>query len=125
MIFKFGMRKTTIMFNLIEIVAFMPIGECVSDAFYIDFRIKPEIAGHILATVLHVTLSYFTKVWTRASSIVILSWLLIGLFLFLLEAGEHRHVNISEIGIFEIETGLDEKVLSVTNRDFDFRVRDA
>ena len=73
MIFKFGMRKTTIMFNLFEIVAFMPIGECVSDAFYIDFRIKPEIAGHILATVLHVTLSYFTKVCTRASSIVILS----------------------------------------------------
>ena len=47
------------------------------------------------------------------------------MFLFLLEAGEHRHVNISEIGILEIETGLDEKVLSVTNRDSDFRVRDA
>ena len=125
MIFELGMRKTTIVWNLVEIGAFMPIGECVSGAFYIDFRMKPEIADLLLATVLNVTLSYFTKVCTRACSIVILNWLLIGVFLFLLEAAEHRHVNISEIGIDEIETGLDEKVLSVTKRDYDFRVRDA
>ena len=47
------------------------------------------------------------------------------MFLFLLEAAEYRHVNISEIGISQVETGLNEKVLSVTNTDYDFRVRDA
>ena len=125
MIFELGMRKTTIVWNLVEIGAFMPIGERVSGAFYIDFRMKPEIADHLLATVLNVTLSYFTKVCTRVSSMVILSWLLIGVFLFQLETDENRHVNISEIGIFEIETGLHQKVLSVTNRDSDFLVGNA
>ena len=47
------------------------------------------------------------------------------MFLFQLETDENRHVNISEIGIFEIETGLHQKVLSVTNRDSDFLVGNA
>ena len=51
MIFELGMRKTTIVWNLVEIGAFMPIVECVWGAFYIDFRMN---TGNLL---------YFISMW--------------------------------------------------------------
>ena len=47
------------------------------------------------------------------------------MFLFQLETDKNRHVSISEIGIFEIDSGLHEQVLSVINGHYDFRVSDA